>query len=68
MQHQCLMSLSMPIPLVELILNKEPQLLFISDKRGHTPLDYARKEHWETWNRYFETRIKMKNRCETTCA
>lgn len=56
------------IPLVELILNKEPQLLFISDKRGHTPLDYARKEHWETWNRYFETRIKMKNRCETTCA
>lgn len=55
------------IPLVELILNKEPQLLFISDKRGHTPLDYARKEHWETWNRYFETRIKMKNRFETTC-
>lgn len=55
------------IPLVELILNNEPQLLFISDKRGHTPLDYARKEHWETWNRYFETRIKMKNRCETTC-
>jgi len=55
------------IPLVELILNKEPKLLFISDKRGHTPLDYARKEHWETWNRYFETRIKMKNRFETTC-
>lgn len=55
------------IPLVESILNKEPKLLFISDKRGHTPLDYARKEHWETWNKYFETRIKMKDRFERTC-
>lgn len=39
--------------LVGFILDKEPDLLLVSDKRGHTPLDYARKDHWQTWLEYF---------------
>lgn len=35
------------LELLELLIEKEPQLLMLSDKRGHTPLDYARRSHWE---------------------
>lgn len=39
-----------PCPeLVDYILAKECDMLLVSDKRGHTPLDYARKDHWEFW-------------------
>ena len=27
-------------------------LLFAPDQRGHTPFDYARREHWVQWNRF----------------
>ena len=40
--------------LVMFILDKEPDMLLVSDKRGHTPLDYARKDHWLTWFEVFE--------------
>jgi hypothetical protein len=39
--------------LVKFILDREPDLLLVSDKRGHTPLDYARKDHWQTWIDFF---------------
>ena len=26
-----------------------PQLLLAKDIRGHTPFDFARKQHWKTW-------------------
>ena len=32
--------------LLDVLLDQEPELLLLSDKRGHTPLDYARREHW----------------------
>jgi hypothetical protein len=38
--------------LMDLILAKCPDLLFISDARGHTPLSYARRDHWEEWIKY----------------
>mmetsp|Transcript_24338 Transcript_24338/g.40342 ORF Transcript_24338/g.40342 Transcript_24338/m.40342 type:complete len:328 (-) Transcript_24338:275-1258(-) len=45
---------AMPSPeLVKFILDREPDLLLVSDKRGHTPLDYARKDHWQTWIDFF---------------
>ncbi len=25
------------------------ELLLAEDMRGHTPFDYARKEHWDAW-------------------
>ncbi|CAJ1945883.1 unnamed protein product [Cylindrotheca closterium] len=45
--------------LVDLILNKCPDLLLLPDKRGHTPLNYARKDHWPEWNKYLEDRQHM---------
>lgn len=35
------------LELLDMLLDKAPQLLMLSDKRGHTPLDYARREHWD---------------------
>jgi len=32
--------------LLDLLLERVPELLLLRDKRGHTPLDYARREHW----------------------
>lgn len=34
---------------VECLVNTAPDLLLMSDKRGHTPLEYIRKEHFSTW-------------------
>ena len=43
-----------PCPeLVKFIIDKEPDMLLVADKRGHTPLDYARKDHWQTWIDFF---------------
>eukprot|EP00581_Thalassiosira_minuscula_P010351 CAMPEP_0183702836 /NCGR_PEP_ID=MMETSP0737-20130205/807_1 /TAXON_ID=385413 /ORGANISM="Thalassiosira miniscula, Strain CCMP1093" /LENGTH=769 /DNA_ID=CAMNT_0025929513 /DNA_START=219 /DNA_END=2525 /DNA_ORIENTATION=- len=34
------------LEILDLLLDKAPELLMLSDKRGHTPLDYSRREHW----------------------
>lgn len=34
------------LELLDMLLDRAPELLMLSDKRGHTPLDYARREHW----------------------
>ena len=34
------------LDLLDLLLDQAPEMLMLSDKRGHTPLDYARREHW----------------------
>jgi len=38
--------------MMDILLNEEPRLLFVTDKRGHQPLDYVRREHWRIWNEY----------------
>jgi hypothetical protein len=45
--------------LIDIILKKCPDLLLISDKRGHTPLSYARQNDWAMWNDYLEDRTDM---------
>lgn len=45
--------------LVDLILSKCPDLLYIRDKRGHTPLFYARKDHWEIWISHLRNRVEL---------
>jgi len=45
--------------LVDIILLKCPDLLLISDKRGHTPLAYVRQQHWEEWNKYLKSRSDL---------
>jgi len=44
--------------LVDLILDAEPELLLVADKRGHTPLEYVRREHWGQWIQYLAVRMK----------
>jgi hypothetical protein len=38
--------------LMDLLLAKCPDLLLVSDARGHTPLAYVRREHWKKWVDY----------------
>lgn len=45
--------------LIELILNAEPELLLLQDKRGFTALEYARREHWGYWIKYLSYRVKV---------
>lgn len=44
--------------IIDIILDQEPDLLLIADKRGHVPLDYARREHWGLWIHYLAVRMK----------
>ena len=38
--------------LIEFMLTKEPDLILMKDKRGHCPLEYARKNHWSQWSEF----------------
>jgi hypothetical protein len=38
--------------LMDVLISKAPDLLLVSDARGHTPLAYVRREHWELWTEY----------------
>jgi hypothetical protein len=38
--------------LVDILLSECPDLLYIKDRRGHSPLFYARREHWCQWMRH----------------
>ena len=42
--------------LLDLLLAKCPDLLFVKDKRGHTPMCYARRDHWSKWSEYLTSR------------
>lgn len=44
--------------IMNIILDQEPDLLLIADRRGHVPLDYARREHWGHWIHYLAVRMK----------
>jgi len=39
-------------PIVRLILQKCPDLLYICDRRGHTPLSYVRRDQWIEWKSF----------------
>lgn len=48
--------------LIDLILDQEPELLLVADKRGHLPFDYARTHHWGLWIQFLEMRMKKEIR------
>ena len=35
--------------LIELLITRMSDLLYVSDARGYYPLDYVRKENWDLW-------------------
>lgn len=41
-------------PLVYALLESSPELLFVQDHRGHTPLSYAPKKCWGAWNGFLQ--------------
>jgi len=45
--------------LMDLLICEDPDLFLMSDKRGHTPFQYIRREHWEKWTIFLESRRKM---------
>ena len=40
--------------LVKTILQECPDMLFVTDKRGFTPLSYVRRDHWGQWCRFLQ--------------
>lgn len=50
--HDACWTARRPGPVIDLILDHCPDLLFITDKRGFTPLQYVPKERWEDWCQY----------------
>ena len=34
------------------VIQRDPSLLLVSDKRGHTPFQYARPEAWPVWRKF----------------
>jgi len=44
--------------IVELLLEKEYRLMYSKDVRGHLPFQYARKEHWNDWISWLDTKKK----------
>jgi len=45
--HDCCWRPEIDLELLDMLLDLAPELLLLSDKRGHTPLDYSRREHWD---------------------
>jgi hypothetical protein len=54
-----------PKPQLELakaLITRDPALLLVSDKRGHTPFEYTRPEHWSIWRQFlFDNRADLKS-------
>mmetsp|Transcript_20833 Transcript_20833/g.60656 ORF Transcript_20833/g.60656 Transcript_20833/m.60656 type:complete len:260 (-) Transcript_20833:21-800(-) len=45
--------------LMDFLVMHNPELLMMSDKRGHSPFQYARKEHWGVWNHFLDARKEL---------
>lgn len=43
--------------LMDFLIDQTPELLLLSDVRGHTPFSYVRKEHWKEWISFLEKRV-----------
>ena len=45
--------------LLELILTECPDLLYMRDRRGDTPISYARKSHWHAWKKFLLHNVEL---------
>eukprot|EP00545_Synedropsis_sp_CCMP1620_P005981 CAMPEP_0119012706 /NCGR_PEP_ID=MMETSP1176-20130426/7312_1 /TAXON_ID=265551 /ORGANISM="Synedropsis recta cf, Strain CCMP1620" /LENGTH=232 /DNA_ID=CAMNT_0006965717 /DNA_START=316 /DNA_END=1014 /DNA_ORIENTATION=+ len=50
--HDICWNPTVQIELALLLLERDPTLLLIGDKRGHTPFDYARPQDWPEWRAF----------------
>jgi ankyrin repeat protein len=54
------------VALMKILISRiSPELLVAEDIRGHTPFDYARREHWAEWNVFLvESKDCIRSRLE----
>ena len=58
--HDCCWRPSPSYELMELLLSEvDPRILLVKDARGHAPFDYSRKDQWEGWNDFLESRKEL---------
>ena len=58
--HDCCWRPSPSYELMELLLSEvDPRTLLVEDVRGHAPFDYSRKDQWEVWNEFLESRKEL---------
>lgn len=50
--HDACWSAEPNFELMDFLIDQEADLLLIEDKRGHFPFSYARRTHWEGWNKF----------------
>jgi hypothetical protein len=66
--HDACWSAEPQFELVRLIIEKHPELLCVGDVRGHTPLNYVRRQHWGEWcNFLMENRALLQPICAQRC-
>lgn len=59
-----------PSPQLEIcrwILEKEPSLFLLKDKRNFSPFDYTRQEHWSIWKRFLLENKDLFKKMESDC-
>lgn len=49
MHDACWSSCAPNHDLMRMLIEMAPEMLLSRDSRGHTPFDYARREHWPNW-------------------
>lgn len=49
MHDACWSSCAPNHDLMRMLIETAPEMLLSRDSRGHTPFDYARREHWPNW-------------------
>jgi Ankyrin repeats (3 copies) len=52
--HDAMWTPEPQLPQVLLLLQHTPEFLSLRDVRGHTPLNYTRKEHWGIWKTFLQ--------------
>jgi hypothetical protein len=58
--HDACWNASPQLDICKRILEDEPALFLVTDKRGYTPFQYARDQHWHIWRQFlFDNRSSL---------
>ena len=58
--HDACWNPSPQLDICKRILEEEPALFLMTDKRGYTPFQYAREQHWHIWRQFlFDNRASL---------
>jgi ankyrin repeat protein len=57
--HDALWTTQANFEIVEMLLQRSPELALMPDKRGHTPFDYARSHCWGEWIEFLSERRSL---------